>query len=271
MSEIEDNSISLMVTSPPYNVGMEYEEKLNFSDYLNFLNEVWKVAKEKLIPGGRFAINVANTGRNPYIPLSSYIPKQLLDLGMVPEGEIIWQKPVANSFGSCAWGSWLMPSNPILEDRHEYILIFRKDERRRKINLIPNELKERSRLQKDDFLNLRSSTWQIRPAPANGHPCPFPEELPNRLIRLYTFIGDIVLDPFMGGGTSASAALQLGRNFLGYEIVSNYCQTAQQRGLNIKYFSNFDNALDTGLIRRDSFNCETNPPFYISAHGNPEQ
>ena len=271
MSEIEDNSIALMVTSPPYNVGMEYEKKLNFSDYLNFLNDVWTTAKEKLIPGGRFAINIANTGRNPYIPLASHITQQLLNIGMVPEGEIIWQKPVANSHGSCAWGSWLMPSNPILEDRHEYILIFRKDERRRKLDKILPDIKEKSRLDKDDFLNLRSSTWQIRPAPANGHPCPFPEELPNRLIRLYTFCGDVVLDPFMGRGTTAIEAATLDRHYVGYEIVSNYCQTAQQHGLNVKYFSNFDNALDTGLIRRDSFHCETDSLCHNSDHMEPER
>jgi len=239
MEEIDDESVALMVTSSPYNVGKEYENVKALDEYLKFLNDVWKTAKEKLIAGGRFAINIANTGRNPYISLSSHITQQLLKLGMIQEGEIIWQKPVASSFGSCAWGSWRMPSNPILEDRHEYILIFRKNKRRRKTNNISAEIKEKSRLDKDDFMNLRSSTWQMRPAQSNGHscgghPCPFPQELPNRLIRFYTFQGDLVLDPFAGSCTTASEAAKLARNYVGYELIPQYCQIAQNKGLNIK-------------------------------------
>lgn len=229
MSEVEAESIALMVTSPPYNVGMEYEEKVSWEEYLNFLYEVWKVAKDKLIPGGRFAINVANVGRNPYVPLSCHVTRQLLNLGMVPEGQIIWLKPSATGNGKCAWGSWRMPSNPVLEDHHEYILILRKDERRRKLSSITEKKKQLSRLSKEDFLKFRLSTWQINTANKNGHPCPFPVELPRRLIKLYTFVGDTVFDPFAGSGTSLVEAKELGRHYIGYEILDKYCQIAEAR------------------------------------------
>lgn len=218
-----------MVTSPPYNVGMEYEDKMSLKEYLYFLSDVWLKACQKLIPGGRFAINIANTGRNPYVPLANYITQQLLQMGMVAEGEIIWLKPVASQKSNSSFGSWRMPSNPSLADRHEYILIFRKDERRRNISEIPENIKKGSRLSKEDFLKYRCSTWDINTAPKNGHPCPFPQELSKRLISLYSFIGDIVLDPFMGSGTTALTARHLRRNCIGYEIKEQYYQLSQQK------------------------------------------
>jgi len=229
MTEVEDESVALMVTSPPYNVGKEYETKVSWDEHFEFLSQVWKEAHKKLIPGGRFAINVANIGRNPYVPVVRHVTEQLLSLGMVSEGEIIWQKPIANSNGSCAWGSWCMPSNPILEDRHEYVLIFRKGKRRRNLKDISAERKTASELSKEDFLKFRSSTWEINTAPRKGHPSAFPLELPKRLIQLYTFTGDLVLDPFMGSGTTAVAATQLNRHYLGYEIALPYCELAARR------------------------------------------
>ena len=229
MEEVKDQSIALMVTSPPYNVGMEYEEKKSCGDYLEWLFSVWRTARKKLIPGGRFAINIANIGRNPYIPLASYITQQLLDLGMISEGEIIWLKPISGQKANTTFGSWRMPSNPALADRHEYVLIFRKDERKRDISEVPPHIKEKSRLSKEAFLNLRSSTWRINPVPKNGHPCPFPLEKPSRLISLYSLTGDVILDPFMGSGTTAVAAQQLDRRYIGYEIIKKYCDLAEKR------------------------------------------
>jgi len=230
MDEVEDNSIALVVTSPPYNVGQEYEEKLSLKEYLYFLSDVWQKVQKKLIPGGRLAINIANTGRNPYISLSSLITQQLNQLGMVQEGEIIWQKPLASKNSFCAFGSWRMPSNPMLRDTHEYILVFRKDKRRRDISKIPEDIKNKSRLSKEEFLELHNATWHMNTASKKGHPCPFPLELPRRLIKFYTFEDwDWVMDPFLGSGTTTLASKELNRSFIGYETSPKYVQIAKKR------------------------------------------
>ncbi|MBI2026398.1 MAG: site-specific DNA-methyltransferase [Deltaproteobacteria bacterium] len=237
MDEVENESIALVVTSPPYNVGMEYEDKKSLKEYLYFLSDVWLKLKEKLIIGGRLAINIANTGRNPYIPLASYVTQQLLHIGMVPEGEIIWVKPVSSKKASVSFGSWRSPSNPMLSDRHEYVLIFRKDERRRDIKKIPQEIKEISQIDAINFLQWRESVWNINPNSIKGHPCPFPRELARRLILFYSFASDIILDPFMGSGTTAVEAQSLNRRFVGYDSVRHYVAVANKRLEKIKYLS----------------------------------
>ena len=229
MEEIPDNSIHLMVTSPPYNVGKEYDENLTLNEYREFLRKVWSEVKRVLVPGGRACINIANLGRKPYIPLHVFIVEDMLDLGFLMRGEIIWNKASSGS-PSTAWGSWLSAKNPVLRDVHEYILVFSKGMFSR------GNLRRKSTISKGEFLEFTKSVWTFAAEPATkvGHPAPFPVELPYRLIQLYTFEGEIVLDPFMGSGQTAIAAVKTRRHYMGYDINEEYTKLAEKR---IKEFS----------------------------------
>jgi len=225
MKELPNKSVHLMVTSPPYNVGKEYDEDLTLQEYINLLSEVFKETHRVLVPGGRVAINIANIGRKPYIPLHSEIIKVMDKIGFLMRGEIIWDKG-SSSGGSCAWGSWKSASNPTLRDSHEYILVFSKDSFQRKKH--PDR---KNTITRDEFLELTKSIWKFNTESAKKvkHPAPFPVELPRRLIELYTFKGDVVLDPFIGSGTTGIAAIQTGRNFVGYDISKEYVDIANKR------------------------------------------
>ncbi len=225
MEELPDNSVHLMVTSPPYNVGKDYDEDFTLEEYLEFLKKVWKEVYRVLVPGGRACINIANLGRKPYIPLHAFIAKDMLDLGFLMRGEIIWNK--ASSAGSStAWGSWLSPANPTLRDVHEYILVFSKGMFSRK-----NLNKKKSTISKDEFLEFTKSVWTFPTVSAKKvlHPAPFPIELPYRLIQLYTYEDEVVLDPFMGSGQTAIAAIKTGRHYVGYDIEEEYVKLAERR------------------------------------------
>lgn len=224
MEDLPDCSVHLMVTSPPYNVGKDYDEDLSLEEYLGLLERVLRETHRVLVPGGRACINVANLGRKPYIPLHAHIAHLMLSLGFLMRGEIIWDK--AASVGtSTAWGSWMSASNPTLRDVHEYILVFSKGRFDR-----PGKGR-RSTISRDEFLAFTKSIWTFPTESASrvGHPAPFPVELPYRLIQLYTFEGDVVLDPFMGSGTTAVAALRTGRHFVGYETNADYVAAASRR------------------------------------------
>ena len=225
MSELPDSSVHLMVTSPPYNAGKEYDQDLKLDEYLAMLRKVWKEVLRVLVPGGRACINVANLGRKPYIPLHAFIINDMLALGFLMRGEIIWNK-AASASASTAWGSWRSASNPTLRDVHEYILIFSKDTFGR---LAPKG--SRNTISKDSFLEDTKSVWTFPAVSAKkiGHPAPFPQELPQRLIELYTFAGELVLDPFMGSGQTALAALAASRDYVGYETNANYVALAERR------------------------------------------
>lgn len=230
MDEIPDYSIHLMVTSPPYNVKKEYDEDLSLDEYRKLLKSVFKETYKKLVTGGRACINVANLGRKPYLPLHSYIIEDMLDIGFYMRGEIIWNK-ASSASPSTAWGSWLSAANPVLRDIHEYILVFSKESfSRKRINKI-------NTITKENFIEWTKSIWTFPAVSARsiGHPAPFPEELPHRLIQLYTFKNDVVLDPFCGSGTACLAALKDGRHYIGYDIEEKYVKLADQR---IKIFSN---------------------------------
>jgi len=224
MSELPDNSVHLMITSPPYNVAKEYDEDLSLEEYLQFLNRVWRETYRVLVPGGRVCINVANLGRKPYIPLHSYIIQGMLEIGYLMRGEIIWNK-ASSASPSTAWGSWLSAANPVLRDIHEYILIFCKETFSRKRGNKKNTIK------KEQFLEWTKSVWTFPAVSAKkiGHPAPFPEELPYRLIQLYSFKDDVVLDPFVGSGTTCLAALKTGRNYVGYDNNPEYVKLAEDR------------------------------------------
>jgi modification methylase len=224
MDDLPDDSIHLMVTSPPYNAQKAYDQDLTLSEYLDMLDRVWREVYRVLVPGGRACINVANLGRKPYIPLHSFIIERMLAIGFLMRGEIIWDK-AASASPSTAWGSWQSASNPVLRDVHEYILVFNKDGFRR-----PKGEREDT-ITREDFLAWTKSVWSFPAVQARqiGHPAPFPVELPHRCIQLYTYLGDVVLDPFAGSGTTCLAAAQDGRRYVGYEINAEYCQLAESR------------------------------------------
>ena len=225
MDELPDNSIHLMVTSPPYNVGKEYDQNLTLNEYRKFLRRVWKETYRVLVPGGRVCINIANLGRKPYIPLHTFIIEDMLEIGFLMRGEIIWNK-ASSASPSTAWGSWMSPKNPTLRDIHEYILVFSKQTFKRF-----NPKNRKSTISKDEFLEFTKSVWTFPAVSARkiGHPAPFPEELPYRCIQLYTFEGEVILDPFMGSGQTAIAALKTNRFFVGYEINQEYLELANKR------------------------------------------
>lgn len=223
MDELPDNSVALMVTSPPYNVGKEYDEDLSMGEYLGLLERVFRETHRVLQPGGRACVNVANVGRKPYIPVASHVNLLMMDLGFLMRGEIIWAKGKGAS-GSCAWGSWRSAKNPTLRDLHEYVLVFCKG---RFDRVVQGE----DTIEGGDFMRETLSVWEIPAESAKrvGHPAPFPVELPKRLIQLYTFRGDVVLDPFSGAGATCVAAKETGRHYVGYEINPDYVEVTEKR------------------------------------------
>ena len=224
MEEIPDSSVHLMVTSPPYNVSKEYDQDLSIDEYRSLLRRVMAETYRKLVTGGRACINIANVGRKPYIPLHAFIIEDMLSIGYHMRGEIIWDK--GSSAGeSTAWGTWMSAVNPVLRDVHEYILVFSKGSFSRCAN------GRNSTIEREDFLAWTKSIWSFPTVSAKsvGHPAPFPTELPYRLIQLYTFEGDVVLDPFCGSGTTCIAALKSGRRYIGYEINPEYVDLARRR------------------------------------------
>lgn len=234
MSEIPDNSVYLMITSPPYNVSKEYDNDLSLSEYLDLLKNVFSETFRVLVYGGRACVNVANLGRKPYIPLSSYVVEIMQEIGFLMRGEIIWNK-AASASPSCAWGSWQSASNPTLRDVHEYILIFSKGDYKRELSASEKEGKHDT-ISRDDFMEWTKSIWTFNAESARriGHPAPFPEELPRRLIELYSFTDDIILDPFMGSGTTAVASIKNKRNFVGFDVSEEYIKLATKRIENAK-------------------------------------
>lgn len=240
MYQVSSNSVALVVTSPPYFSGKEYEAELgvsgtpsNYIEYLRLLAEVFSECMRVLEPGGRIAVNVANLGRKPYRSLSSDVVGILQHLGFLLRGEIVWVKGRATS-GSCAWGTFAHPSNPVLRDVTERVIVASKG---RFDRAIPPATRERLGLPatptitKDEFLEATTDVWEIPSESATrvGHPSPFPVELPMRLIQLYTYKGDVVLDPFIGSGTTALAAVRTQRRYLGFDTDFEYVELAKRR------------------------------------------
>ena len=225
MREIPNNSLHLMITSPPYNVTKEYDQDLSLQEYLKLLQSVFSETYRVLVDGGRACINVANLGRRPYLPLSDFVSRIMLEIGFHMRGEIIWNKG-AGAGVSMAWGSFQSASNPVLRDVHEYIMIFSKGSFSRK----KTEGKENT-ISKEQFMEWTKSVWTMNPESAKKikHPAPFPIELPYRLIQLYTFKGDVILDPFMGSGTTAIAALKAERKYIGYDNDPEYVKLSEER------------------------------------------
>jgi modification methylase len=223
MDAVPDNSVALAFTSPPYNVGKEYDENLSLEAYLTLIRDVAREIYRVLVPGGRYVVNIANVGRKPYIPLHALYYPLHTELGFLPMGEIIWRKGKGAN-GSCAWGSWMSAKSPRLRDVHEYLLVFAKAAFAR-----PD--RGESDIERDAFMQATLSVWEIQPVSAKriGHPAPFPEELADRVIRLYSYVDDVVLDPFAGSGTTCVAAAKAGRHYVGYEIEPSFVELAQNR------------------------------------------
>ena len=241
MDGLADGSVALVVTSPPYFAGKQYEEELeregvpsSYLEYLEMLTDVFAECVRKLEPGGRIAVNVANLGRKPYRSLSADVIRILEhDLGLLLRGELIWQKGEGAS-GSCAWGSFRSAANPVLRDITERVIVASKGrfDRARSVKQRAEEgLPHESTVMAEDFMALTLDVWSIPAESARrvGHPAPFPVELPEQLIRLYTFKDDLVLDPFMGSGSALVAAARLGRRYVGYDLDESYVDIARRR------------------------------------------
>jgi DNA modification methylase len=241
MDAVPDGSVALAVTSPPYFAGKTYEEELeregvpaSYLEYLELLTDVFAECVRKLEPGGRIAVNVANLGRKPYRSLSADVIRILQDrLGLLLRGELVWQKGEGAS-GSCAWGSFRGAANPVLRDITERVVVASKgrfDRARSVKQRAADGLPSVSTLMAEEFMALTLDVWEIPPESARrvGHPAPFPVELPEQLIRLYTFEGDLVLDPFMGSGSALVAAARLGRRYVGYDTDGGYVDIARRR------------------------------------------
>ena len=241
MEAVDHASVALVVTSPPYFAGKEYEEAMGsghvpatYLDYLAMLTDVFAECVAKLEPGGRIAVNVANLGRKPYRSLAADVVGILQDrLGLLLRGEVVWRK-ARGAAGSCAWGSFRSPANPVLRDLTERVVIAGKgrfDRALSRTQRAAQGLPSESTISRDEFLEATTDVWEIPSERATrvGHPAPFPVELPQRLIELYTYRGDLVLDPFVGSGSTAVAAVRTGRHFVGYDTDEGYVATARRR------------------------------------------
>ncbi|MFN2607122.1 MAG: site-specific DNA-methyltransferase [Acidimicrobiales bacterium] len=240
MGRVDSNSVALVVTSPPYFAGKEYEASLgqdgvpgSYFEYLTLLADVFAECTRVLEPGGRIAVNVANLGRRPYRSLAGDVTQILQDLGLLLRGEVVWWKGRAAG-GSCAWGSFQAPRNPVLRDVTERVVIASKGRFDRALTpaqRLVQGLPSTATISRDEFLEATTDLWEIPPERATrvGHPAPFPVGLPSRLIDLYTYEDDVVLDPFMGSGSTAVAAVRTGRRYIGFDTDESYVERAIRR------------------------------------------
>jgi site-specific DNA-methyltransferase (adenine-specific) len=231
MTDVADASVALVVTSPPYFAGKQYEAELgkghipgSYLEYLQMLEDVFAECVRVLEPGGRIAVNVANLGRRPFRSLAADVTTILQDrLRLLLRGEVVWRK-AAGASGSCAWGSFRSPTNPTLRDVTERVVIASKGRFDRAHGGTPT-------IGADEFMDATLDVWDLPSESAQrvGHPAPFPVELPQRFVELYTFAGEVVLDPFMGSGSTAIAAVRTGRHFIGYDTDPEYAAAARER------------------------------------------
>lgn len=236
MKEVANGSINLIITSPPYGALKDYDNNgqigLNqsYKEYINNLNDVWKECVRVLAPDGKLCINIMplfeSGDATPFNRRVTHTVISDLEKFMESTGEMftfalyIWDKRKIVRFSS--FGSYPYPTNIFSTFPYEWIIVFCKKGKRGKIS---KDIKEKSKLTQKEWADWAiNSFWEMQPSKAKseGHPAPFPKELPHRLIKLYSFYGDNVLDPFMGTGTTAEAAIELGRNAYGYEINKDY-------------------------------------------------
>jgi site-specific DNA-methyltransferase (adenine-specific) len=227
LAALPAGSVHLMITSPPYNLDKPYanhDDALDYGEYLRWMGRVWKAANRVLVPGGRICINIGeNKRQNISEPTYSAFIRQLVELKMLYRGTIIWNKNSAAKH--CAWGSWKSCSNPHIVPRHEYIIIFSKGQFR-----LDGDPKDCDITDKE-FMDTTRSVWQFGTESKKriGHPAPFPEKLPERLIKYYSYRGNVVLDMFAGSGTVGVVAKRFGRRFILIDNSREYCELAQKR------------------------------------------
>lgn len=242
MKKIPNDSIHLAITSPPYNVGKNYDnhnDKMSYEEYLKWLNNVWKETKRVLVPGGRFCLNIAPTGIKEFLPLHHDFSTQLRKLDMKFRTEIIWYKQTM--LRRTAWGSWKSPSNPHIIPSWEYVLVFSKDRDR-----LQGDPKDAD-ITPEEFKKFSDGHWDIPPeTKRNGHPAPFPEELIYRLIKFYSFKGNTILDMFGGTGTVAVVCEKNNRNYTHIDISEEYNKVAENRLNKVKNQSKLEGFISKG-------------------------
>lgn len=242
-----DESIHLAITSPPYNVGLEYDshnDQMPYEEYLQWLTLFWKELHRILVPGGRFALNIAPTSIKDFRPIHYHMTRDLVNLGFIMRTEILWYKQTMRR--RTAWGSWKSPRNPHMVPSWEYVLVFSKG------SWTLEGDKADADITSEEFIKYSDAFWQIQPETRgrqpflkslypprrgrkkpeekkNGHPAPFPEELIKRLIKFYSYRGNIILDPFGGIGTVAAVAQRYGRHFVHLDLSKKYCAVAVER------------------------------------------
>jgi len=235
MAEIPDSTIHLAITSPPYNLSINYDsykDNLTYEEYLSWTKKVWVETKRVLVEGGRFALNIAPTSIKNFKPIHHDFSNQLREIGMIFRTEIIWYKQTMKR--RTAWGSWKSPANPHIVPSWEYVLIFSKD------SWTLNSASKEADITADEFKRFSDGFWYIPPeSQRHGHPTPFPEELIYRLIKFYTYKGNVVLDMFGGTGTVAVVAQKTGRHFIHVDISPKYCEIAEQRLETVRMLQEF--------------------------------
>ena len=230
LSEIEESSVNLCITSPPYNVDLGnnkfnkkkydvYEDSLPHEDYIKFLRKVFKHVYKTLTMDGRLCINIGD-GKNGQVPTVANLTAELFDIGYKPMTTIIWSKK--NIGNRTAWGSYMSPSCPSFPTPFEYILVFYKKHKK-----LQHE--GETDLTKHEFIKFANGLWEFPGENSSDHPAAFPMELPHRLIKMLSFIGDTVLDPFAGSGTTLVAAKRLKRKYIGIEMSDQYFQMCKKR------------------------------------------
>ncbi|MGY5860337.1 MAG: site-specific DNA-methyltransferase [Candidatus Thorarchaeota archaeon] len=244
MDRIPNNSVHLVVTSPPYWNLKDYgddnaigQSSSTYEEYLDAICEVFRECTEKLVPDGKLIVNImpillpgktSKFKRRVTKTVLTDLEKFMESLGnMYFHSLYIWDKRKAVRFSS--WGSYPHPPNLLSTYPYEWIIVFSKLGKRNKVD---KAIKEESAITHDEFTNwVQNSIWDFQPASAKqeGHPAPFPEELPRRCIRLYSFVGDTILDPFAGTGTTMKVARELGRNSIGYEINPEYSSLIRRK------------------------------------------
>lgn len=229
LREFPDNFVDIIVTSPPYNFGLAYKNDKNrdtlyWQDYFDKLNRIWEECCRILKPGGRFCVNIQPLFSD-YMPTHHIISNQLLDLGLLWKAEILWEKHNYNCKYT-AWGSWSSPSMPYMKYTWEFVEIFCKESHKKEGD------SDKIDISGEEFKKWVYAKWDIAPEgnmKKYNHPAMFPEGLVMRLLKLFSYQDDIVLDPFNGVGTTTLVAYKLNRRYIGIDISEEYCKTAEER------------------------------------------